>query len=117
MEKMDTRELDQVCTGLGDLGEEDLSSDSRGISYDGSTGSLSERSKGRRRNEAGAWGQGHKVKDFESPGVCTCPESPRLLPEGFQQRSEMSKSFCLFGRRPEPRGAPMRGWEKLMLML
>lgn len=80
LEKRDTRELDQACTGLGDLGEEDLSSDSRGISYDGSTGSLSERSKGRRRNEAGAWGQGHKVKDFESPGVCTCPESHRFAP-------------------------------------
>lgn len=80
LEKRDTVSWTRRVRGLETLGRKDLSSDSRGISYDGSTGSWSERSKGRRRNEAGAWGHGHKVKDFESPGVCTCPESHRFAP-------------------------------------
>ena len=45
------------------------------------------------RNETGGLCQDHDVKDFECPGICTCPVSHTLLPEVFKQGSDVSKSF------------------------
>lgn len=47
-------------------------------------------------NKAGELGEDQDVKDFECPGICTCSVSYRLLPEGFKQISDVSKSFFFF---------------------